>query len=95
MKKQLIALGAFLVFAFGALPGAASCHKCNSNPCPCVTAKPCCKEACPCKQACPCPAAPILNPCCDNPCAKPCCPAPCEPVPCCPAAPVTYNDCSD
>ena len=97
MKKQLIALGAFLVFALGALPSLAACP-CQNHSYQFQSVTPCC-------------AAPIMAPCCQNPCVKPCCPAPviapCCPAPCatscpCPAAPIqtpcceeTCDDCCD
>lgn len=100
MKKQLIAVGTFLVLGLGALPSLAACP-CASQSflysyigprCAAPLASPCC-----------CPAAPI-RPCCPK--VQPCCPAPscCDaPCPCpCPAAPVdpccdkpTCNDCCD
>ena len=100
MKKQLIALGAFLVFALGALPSSAACP-CQSHSYSFRTTGPCCPApmATPC-----CPAAPCCN---DSmlmefcPAAKPCCPAPCIEACPCPAAPVqapcatTNDDCSD
>lgn len=104
MKKQLIALGAFLVMGLGALPSMAACP-CQAPYSPCQTLNRCCPAA-PCAVPC-CPAAPIMpccpavKPCCPAPCATPCCPAPCGAAPCCPdpcpcpAAPCTHNDCCD
>ena len=97
MKKQLIALGAFLVLALGALPSSAACGcgcGCQSQSyfpnlaapcCAAPMATPCCPAARPC-----CPAAP----CC--PIVKPCCPAPCVQSCPCPAAPISpcYNKCN-
>lgn len=104
MKKQLIALGALLVFAVSALPSSAAC--CNRfNSYGYSSQSPCCAPVvAPC-----CPAAPVINSCCPSacPCQKPCCPAACpcakpccESMPCpacpCPAAPCnTCNDCCD
>lgn len=100
MKKQLIALGAFAVFALGALPGMAACP-CQSHSFLYQPAAPCC------------PAAPVITPCCPAQTVRPCCPAmpmvkPCCPAPCvescpCPAAPIqpccdkpaTCDDCCD
>lgn len=97
MKKQLLALGAFLVMGFSALPSLAGCscqmHSYQPMAAPCCPAAPitCCPAPAPC---CPAPA--------------PCCPKVVRPCPCveampCPAAPIqspccntpTYNDCSD
>lgn len=92
MKKQLIALGAFIVLGLGALPSLAACP-CHFNSC----ARPC-----PCPAA-PCCPAPVITPCC--PAVRPCCPpvvAPCCPAPCaqtlpcpCPAAPIQAPCCED
>lgn len=99
MKKQLIALGAFLVLALNALPGMAACCKCQSC-CPCQKMQPCCPAAPIAAPCCPAvkPCCPPVQPCC--PAVKPCCP---DPYACpCPAAPVqpcdrpaTCDDCCD
>ena len=102
MKKQLVALGAFLVMGIAAMPSMAACP-CKSHCCPAVV--PCCPAA---PIACPCSAPDAhLEDCCPR-AVQPCCPAkPCcqEAMPCpcpCPAAPVepccdkpTCNDCCD
>lgn len=107
MKKQLIALGAFLVMGLSALPSMAACpcQSYSSSYYPSQTLNRCCPAA-PCATPC-CPAAPIMpccpavKPCCPSPCATPCCPAPCGAAPCCPdpcpcpAAPCTHNDLCD
>lgn len=99
MKKQLIALGTFLVLALSAVPSFAACP-CNSG-----YACPCQQPACPCQKIVPCcPAAPLATPCCPSRMfVKPCCPSACDAMPSCPcpAAPIQtpcyeeHNDCAD
>lgn len=92
MKKQLIALGAFLVMALGALPSMAACP-CHSysfqSPC-CPAIKPCCPAVTPCCPAVK-PCCPAVTPCC--PAVKPCCPNQCMDACPCPAAPIQEPCC--
>lgn len=108
MKKQLIAIGAFLVLAIGALPSLAACP-CQSYqssyytfptaPCCCGAAAPIASPCCPAVKPC----CPLVKPCCEA--VKPCCPSPCaKSCPCGCAAPIqkpcceehnTCNDCCD
>lgn len=99
MKKQLIALGAFLVLALGALPGSAC--PCKSQSCcpmatPCCGAAPCCAKPCcpPLNQCCPAaPCCPAIKPCCPAPCVETC-PCPAAPIePCCEKKPTCYDCC--
>lgn len=103
MKKHLVAMGAFLVLAFGALPSIAACSCHKACPCECQAVQPCCPAAaiqpC-CKEVQPC--CPTKRCCKQNPCftkyPMPA-PAPCgcaAPIMPCPAAPCnTSYDCCD
>lgn len=104
MKKQLIALGAFLVLALGALPSMASCPCQSQSYFQYPVATPCCPAAPVAAPCCPAvkPCCPIAKPCC--PAVKPCCPDPCMESCPCPAAPIqepccnkpaTCDDCCD
>lgn len=100
MKKQLVALGAFLILALGALPSLAACP-CQSGlvwpalnkaypssifqPCGCAAPCPCSSS---CGSSCGCGCAAPINGCGCNSCASPCnscCPAAPLIQPCCPA----------
>jgi len=101
MKKQLIALGAFLVLALGALPSSAACS-CQSQSyfpspaapcCAAPMATPCCPAIKPCCPATPC--CPAVKPCCPAPCVQSC-PCPAAPInPCCDKERETCDDCCD
>ena len=89
MKNQLVALGAFLVLALGALPTLAACP-CRFHSYQSQYVAPCCAAP----LVTPCCQTPACNSCCPAPIIKPCCPAPCVEACPCPAAPI-QNPCCD